>query len=350
MPLETEIKAEALKLGFVVCGITHPARPDTYDDYRDWIAEGRQAGLDYLARPASLSAREDPVSLLPGCRSILCVGLPYPAPTQAAHCASSGRGTIAAYALLPDYHTVMSAKLKQLGARLSELAGRALSFRACVDSAPILEKDFARQAGLGWIGRNSLLNAPGSGSYLFLGELLTDQELAPDAALPGDPCQNCRLCVDACPTHALLPNRSVDACRCLSYHTIENRGRIPPELRPMMGERVFGCDTCQIICPLNQSLTAAANTAPLIAAQPGLLEDFSLSEAAWKAKYQRTPVLRIGFAGYRRNLAIAMANQRSDGAVQALQAALEEDLPADLRETFLWALARLNAPDVQSEV
>ncbi len=345
MPLEAEIKAEALKLGFVVSGITQPAQPETFPSYQSWIAEGCHAGMAYLARPESLRVRANPKSLLPGSRSIICVGLPYPPPETPEPDAQTGKGNIAAYALQPDYHDVMTAKLKQLGQRLTELAGRPVSFRACADSAPILEKDFARQAGLGWIGRNSLLSAPGFGTYLVLGELFTDLELTPDAPLSGDPCRDCRLCVEACPTQALRPDRSVDAHRCLSYLSIEHRGAIPAELRPRLGQRVFGCDTCQSVCPLNQYVTTAAAAPALISAFPDLIEEFMLDEAAWKARYKGTPVLRARFAGYRRNLAIAMANTRAVGAAQALQTALEEELSAGLRETFLWALAQLNAPD-----
>jgi len=137
----------------------------------------------------------------------------------------------------------------------------------------------------------------------------------------------------------------VDAHRCLSYLSIEHRGAIPAELRPRLGQRVFGCDTCQSVCPLNQYVTTAAAAPALISAFPDLIEEFMLDEAAWKARYKGTPVLRARFAGYRRNLAIAMANTRAVGAAQALQTALEEELSADLRETFLWALAQLNAPD-----
>lgn len=345
MPLEAEIKAEALKLGFVVSGIARLAQPQTFPTYQSWIAESCHAGMAYLARPESLRARADPQILLPGSRSIVCVGLPYPPPTSPEPSVQAGKGNIAAYALQPDYHDVMTAKLKQLGKRLTELAGRPVSFRACVDSAPILEKDFARQAGLGWIGRNSLLSAPGLGSYLVLGELLTDLELTPDTPLPGDPCRDCRLCVEACPTQALRPDRSVDARRCLSYLTIEHRGAIPAELRPKLGQRVFGCDTCQSVCPLNQAaLTNHAAPKP-ISALPDLLEEFALNEADWKARYKGTPVLRAKFAGYRRNLAIALANTRVKGAAEALRSALEQDLPADLRETFVWALERLSAAD-----
>ncbi len=341
MPLETEIKAEALKLGFVVCGIARLTRPDTYDAFQDWIEAGCHAGMAYLAKPESLGARADPASLLPGSRSVICVGLPYLPPEEPEPAAITGRGVIAAYARFPDYHKVLSAKLKQLGERLPALAGHAVSFRPCVDSAPILEKDLARRAGLGWVGRNSLLNAPGFGSYLVLGELLTDLALTPDTPLPGDPCHGCRLCVQACPTQALRPNRSVDARRCLSYLSIEHRGAIPAELRPELGGRVFGCDTCQTVCPLNQTPRETPSVAGFISGYPDLLEEFMQDETAWRAKYQGTPVLRTGFTGYRRNLAIALANTDVEGAAPALRAALDEELTADLRETFLWALAQL---------
>ncbi len=345
MSLKDAIKAEADQLGFVLFGVAPAVSPPHFPVYQAWISAGKQAGMEYLARPEALTARSTPEQLLPGCRSILCVGLPYPPPLPPpAAEADKVCGKIAAYATLPDYHSILSDKLKALAARLPSLAERAVRWRICVDTAPILEKDYAFLAGLGWIGRNSLLLTPQFGSYVFLGELLTNLELEPDQPLEGDPCAACYQCVQACPTHALLPERSVDARRCLSYWTIEHRGPIPEELRPLLGKRIFGCDSCQMACPLNAQLkqpgfTYAQNV--VIEAYPDLLEAFNLSQEAWEAKYGQTPVTRAKYAGFRRNVAYALGNAHVLQAEPALQQACEQDPDPTVQEACTWALKQL---------
>jgi epoxyqueuosine reductase len=345
MSLKDAIKAEANQLGFVLFGVAPSASPPHYPAYQAWIRAGRQAGMAYLARPEALTSRSTPEQLLPGCRSILCVGLPYPPPLPPpAAEPDKARGRIAAYATLPDYHNILASKLEALAARLPSLTGKNVHWRTCVDTAPILEKDYAFLAGLGWIGRNSLLLTPKFGSYVFLGELLTDLEMEPDEPLQGDPCAQCYQCVQACPTRALLPERSVDARRCLSYWTIEHRGPIPEPLRPLLGERIFGCDSCQVACPLNAQPSPAAFTYAqdaVIEAYPDLLEAFNLSQEAWEAKYGQTPVSRPKYAGFRRNVAYALGNAHVLQAEPALQQACEQDPDPVVREACAWALEQL---------
>ena len=345
MSLKDAIKAEADQLGFVLFGVAPSASPPHYPAYQAWIRAGRQAGMAYLARPEALTSRSTPEQLLPGCRSILCVGLPYPPPLPPpAAEPEKVRGRIAAYATLPDYHAILASKLEALAARLPSLTGRNVHWRTCVDTAPILEKDFAFLAGLGWIGRNSLLLTPKFGSYVFLGELLTDLEMEPDEPLQGDPCAQCYQCVQACPTRALLPERSVDARRCLSYWTIEHRGPIPEPLRPLLGERIFGCDSCQMACPLNAQSSLAAFTYAqnaVIEAYPDLLEAFNLSQEAWEARYGQTPVSRAKYAGFRRNVAYALGNAHALQAEPVLQQACKQDPDPVVREACAWALRQL---------
>ncbi len=345
MSLKDAIKAEANQLGFVLFGVAPSASPPHYPAYQAWIRAGRQAGMAYLARPEALTSRSTPEQMLPGCRSILCVGLPYPPPLPPPEAEPDKvRGKIAAYATLLDYHNILASKLEALAARLPSLTGKNVHWRACVDTAPILEKDYAFLAGLGWIGRNSLLLTPKFGSYVFLGELLTDLEMEPDEPLQGDPCAQCYQCVQACPTRALLPERSVDARRCLSYWTIEHRGSITEELRPLLGERIFGCDTCQAACPLNTQPSPAAFTYAqdaAIEAYPDLLEAFNLSQEAWEAKYGQTPVARAKYAGFRRNVAYALGNAHALQAEPALQQACEQDPDPAVREACAWALRQL---------
>lgn len=345
MSLKEIIKAEANQLGFVLFGVAPASPPPHYSVYQAWIRAGRQASMAYLARPEAVTARSTPEQLLPGCRSILCVGLPYPPPLPPP-VAEADRfyGKIAAYATLSDYHSILGEKLKALAARLPSLVERAVHWRICVDTAPILEKDYAFSAGLGWIGRNSLLVTPLFGSFVFLGELLTDLELEPDQPLEGDPCAHCHQCVQACPTHALLPERSIDARRCLSYWTIEHRGPIPELQRPLMGKRILGCDSCQTACPLNAQPNPPGFTYAqdaVIEAYPELREAFNLNQEVWQAKYGQTPVTRVKYGGFRRNAAYALGNTHAQQAQPVLQQACEQDPDPVVREACAWALKQL---------
>jgi epoxyqueuosine reductase len=245
---------------------------------------------------------------------------------------------------LPDYHQLLHEKLMALANLLPDLAGRPVRTRVCVDTAPLLEKDYAYLAGLGWIGHNSLLLTPRFGSYVFLGELLTDLELEPDAPLTGDPCAECHLCLQACPTHALRPERTLDARRCLSYWTIEHRGAIPAQLRKSLGTRIFGCDACQLACPLNaqarpDGFAYAQNV--IVDPFPELLAEFALTQAEWQAKYGQTPLTRAKYAGFRRNLAYALGNAADARALPALAQASTQDPDPAVRKACAWALAQL---------
>jgi epoxyqueuosine reductase len=345
MSLKETLKAEARQLGFVLFGVAPAIPPPHYQAYQQWIQTGRQVDMGYLARPEAVTARGAPDQLLPGCRSILCVALPYPPPAPtSAESSDQTRGSIASYAVLPDYHILLQEKLNALANRLPELAGKPVHTLVCVDTASILEKDYAFMAGLGWIGRNSLLLTPQFGSYVFLGELLTDLELEADQPLEGDPCAQCRLCVQACPTQALRPERSVDARRCLSYWTIEHRGPVPKELRRHIGTRIFGCDSCQLACPLNTQGTPGGFTyaqEPVVDPFPDLLAEFALTQPEWHAKYSQTPVIRARYTGFRRNVAYALGNAGDPLALPALQQALEQDPDPTVRDACAWALKQL---------
>jgi len=345
MSLKDDVKAEADKLGFVLCGVTSAVPPPHFLAYEEWVRAGRQAGMAYLARLEAVTARSAPEHLLPGCRSLISVGLPYPPPQpDPAIEPEKAYGRIAAYATLPDYHNILASKLEALAARLPNLTGRNVHWRICVDTAPILEKDYAFLAGLGWIGRNSLLLTPQFGSYVFLGELLTDLELEPDEPLEGDPCAQCYQCVQACPTRALLPERSVDAHRCLSYWTIEHRGTVPVELRPSLENRIFGCDNCQIACPFNSPAAAKDYTyaqSLIIAPFPDLLNEFTLTQPEWQTKYGQTPISRVKYAGFKRNVAYVLGNTRDPRAVPVLQQELAINPNSVVQDACAWALQQL---------
>ncbi|MBP7213659.1 MAG: tRNA epoxyqueuosine(34) reductase QueG, partial [Anaerolineaceae bacterium] len=247
--LKEQIKAGALSLGFLDCAFT-PALPvPGFEIYQKWIDEERHAEMAYLASPSALERRADPRQLLPSVKTVISLVSGYPPPS---HSAKKTSGKIVAYALQHDYHEQISERLKQLVVLIEALSGEQFDYLACVDSSPILEKAYAQKAGLGWIGRNSLLLHPEFGSWIHLSELLVSLEIEADKIYVEDGCGDCQLCVRACPTQAILPNRTVDARRCLSYLSIENRAEIPIEHRKAMGNRIFGCDQCQMVCPVNK--------------------------------------------------------------------------------------------------
>ena len=342
MSLEESIKAEALSLGFVLCGFSRADTPPHYEAYLDWIEAGCHSGMTYMAQPNAIEARYDPANLLPGCRTVISLAAAYPAPSGAQK-VQENQGNIAAYALLPDYHQVLKVAVELLAQKIAQLTDQAFKHLVCVDTAPILEKDYAQHAGLGWIARNSCLTSPAYGSWLFLCELLVDLPLKPDKPLTNADCADCHRCQMACPTKAILPNRPTDARRCLSYLTIEHRGPIPHAFRPLIGQRIFGCDTCQTICPSNQN---QQNTSPLfdqaqmLDPHPDLVESFLLTEAEFKSRYANTPVLRAKYQGFRRNVAIALGNARLKAARSALVDCAANEPDGVVREAAQWALSR----------
>ncbi len=342
MSLEALIKAEASSLGFVLCGFSRADTPPHYAVYLDWIEAGHHAAMEYMARPNAIEARYDPANLLPGCRTVISLATPYPAAASPQRL-NENQGSIAAYALLPDYHQVLKVQAEILAQKIARLIDQPLKHKVCVDTDPILEKDYAQQAGLGWIARNSLLTSQGFGSWMFLCELLVDLPLKPDKPLTISDCPDCHRCQMACPTKAILPNRTIDARRCLSYLTIEHRGPIPLPFRPLLGRRIFGCDTCQTICPSNKILQSTASffdDAPLLDPHPNLLQSFLLTEAEFRSLYSNTPVLRAKYQGFRRNVAIALGNARLEAARTALSDCVGNDPDEVVREAAQWALSQ----------
>ncbi len=298
------LKSQALSLGFDLVGICSVQEPPHHAEYVGWVAKGSHGTMDYLK--GHIPLKQDPRSLLHSARSIIVVGLNYNQPNP--H--RPGYPRIARYALGRDYHKVLRGKLKRLQAWLQDQYPDS-EHRACVDSAPIMERDFAQLAGLGWFGKNTMLINSQRGSWFFLGVLLTSIELEPDAPAIGG-CGTCRACIDACPTGAIVQQDGrwqVDATRCISYLTIEHRGEIEPELAEGIGEWTFGCDVCQDVCPFNharesQPLRAAPTQTPDFLAKrtwPSLRELVVLNEEDWDHLTQGSPVRRTGLAGIQRN-------------------------------------------------
>lgn len=303
----------ARALGFSDLRVSAPVLTDGGAHYRDWLAQGYHGSMDYMARNTTL--RENPAELMPEVKSILSLRLNYrPEAADAAdafdNLADPKRAYISRYALGRDYHKLMRQRLKQLAERIEQEVG-AFVYRPFSDSAPVMEVTIGGQSGLGWVGKHSLLLTR-EGSWFFLGELFTSLELPPDPPLETGHCGDCRACIEACPTAAIVAPGVVDARRCISYLTIEHGGDIPAELRPLMGNRIYGCDDCQLVCPWNRfsPLTREPDFAPRHNLDRISLQELAAwDEATFLERMAGSPIRRIGFARWQRNLAVALANQ-----------------------------------------
>ncbi len=352
--LAQRITEQTLELGFSAAGIA-PAEPGEHlPFYQRWLAAGYHGEQSYLARPDRLARRQDLHLIMPGVQSLVVVGLHYwpgPPPPKAA---DPEYGRISCYAQDPDYHTLMLTMLEALLQRIKVEIGQHVGGRAYVDSGPLLERDHAVRAGLGFVGKNCCLIQPRLGSWLFLGQLLLDIALEP--AVPGrmPGCGTCTRCLDACPTGALVRPYTLDSRRCISYLTTALKGSIPRALRPLIGNRVFGCDACQAACPWNRfarpvSPAAAidprqAGESPGIAARPlrarPLLELIALSEDGFQDRYGRTPIGHIKRERFLRNVTVALGNWGSPEAAPGLEEAMA-DPSALVRSHAAWALGQI---------
>lgn len=335
-------------LGFDLVGIAPAEPPPDADRLSEWLERGYAGEMAWIGRRAE--QRRDPRRVLPGARSVIVAGVVYD-PGEGVAEPAPARGRVARYAGGDDYHDVLRGRLRALGDALEAAAGRPVRRRAYVDTGPVLERPLAARAGLGWIGRNTLLVNPRLGSYLFLGVLLTDLDLEPDAPEP-DHCGTCRACLDACPTRAFPEPRVLDARRCLSYTTIELRGSIPEPLREPQGDRVFGCDVCQEVCPFNlRSRRAVPPDAAGLRARlrprpewvrPGLAWILGLDEDAWRTATRRTALRRARHRGLLRNALVAAGNLGDPALLPAVRRHLGSGDPV-VAEHARWAAERLEA-------
>jgi epoxyqueuosine reductase len=340
--LAAPLKQRARELGFELVGVARAGLADDFAHLEGWLAQGCAGAMTYMRRQAE--ARRHPQSILPKVQSVVMVGLNYKSGTQKAE---SGAGRIAQYAIGMDYHDVLRGKLKDLLTWVEQQAP-GVQGRAVVDTAPLLERDFARRAGLGWIGKNTMLINKRLGSFLFLGALLLDIELAADAPFAADHCGSCTRCLDACPTQAFVGPHQLDARRCISYLTIELRGPIPEELRPDMGDWLFGCDVCQDVCPWNRKAPLGGEPA----LQPrsdvvalDALEILTLSEEEFRRRYRGTALWRTKRRGLVRNAAIVLANSGERRAMPDLERLCGDSDPV-VAEAARWALQQLLAERV----
>ncbi|MFH1968949.1 MAG: tRNA epoxyqueuosine(34) reductase QueG [Verrucomicrobiota bacterium] len=297
MPLSSLIREEAARLGFSAVGFAMVGPCQTFARFQNWLNRGYAAGMDYLARHAEL--RLNPMLVAPEAKSVIVVAARYPATAQIQPFSNYARGR--------DYHNILRGKLKQLARSLEARSRVPLRSRICVDSAPVLEREWAVRAGLGWIGKQGSLVNPEWGCTLFLGELLVNLELAPSKPKPSK-CGTCRRCVEACPTGAIQPDGLIDARRCIAYLTIEHKGKIPEDLRPFMGSSLFGCDRCTAVCPYNPAgdIAILPEFSSDDATMPTAEQCLVLSEADFKQRFHGTVVCRSGLARLKRNAAAAL--------------------------------------------
>jgi epoxyqueuosine reductase len=341
--LKAALREKARAEGFDAFGITRPAASgDAGSHFESWIAEGSHGDMDWLAR--TQDRRADPAVLWPQAKSLIALGLNYgPDENPLALLAHRERGAISVYAKGEDYHELIKGKLKRIGQWLVQESGGEI--KVFVDTAPVMEKPLAAAAGLGWQGKHTNLVSREFGSWLFLGAIFTTVELSIDEAEP-DHCGNCRACLDICPTAAFPAPYKLDARRCISYLTIEHKGAIPFELREKIGNRIYGCDDCLAVCPWNK-FAQAGHEMRLAAREenraPTLAELVQLDDAAFRARFAKSPVKRTGRDRFVRNVLIAIGNSGDPSLAADAEQRLDDPSPL-VRGAAVWALSRLVKP------
>jgi epoxyqueuosine reductase len=338
--MKDAIRHRALELGFDECCFTSAAAPESAGHFTDWIQRQQHGEMAWLAR--NIDKREDPQQVLPGAKSLVILAASYHDTSVASAGDKPSPGIIARYARYHDYHEVLGRQLKELSQFLSELGGTEIRSLWYVDTGPLLERDFAQRAGLGFVGKHTNLISRKLGNWIFLAEILTTLELAPDRPEKNH-CGHCTRCLTACPTSAITAPFQLDARKCISYLTIELKGSIPVELRPAIGSRIYGCDDCLAACPWNKF----ARTGHLMAAharrdlvQPDLLELLQLDNAAFKSKFAGTPLLRTKRRGVLRNVCVALGNIGDTSALPSLIKSTTDPEPL-IAEHAHWAVKQI---------
>ena len=334
----------AAAIGFDDCRIAQAAAPRHAEEFRDWLEAGSAAEMDWIGRGAE--KRCDPQKVLPGARSVVALAMNYwQGEEQCGRRNAEGGiedgGRIARYAWGDDYHDVMEKKLRELNQFLENAGGRQRSY---VDTGPVLERDFAAEAGIGWHGKSTMLLNRSLGTWFFLAEIFTTLELPADPPQVGH-CGSCTRCIDACPTGAITAPHQVDARRCISYLTIELKGSIPLEFRPLIGDRIYGCDDCLDACPWNRFAQVSRESA--FAARPAVaqmrLRDFlALDDAQFREMFRGSPIKRIKRRGFLRNVCVALGNVGTRDDLPALAEAAHDREPL-IAEHALWAIAQIRA-------
>ena len=336
--MKADLVAYAHSLGFSLCRTTPCVTPPHAQEFRDWLADGRAGEMEWLHRNAD--RRTNPQLVLPGAQTAIVLAINY-FTTPPPHSPPSPSYQIARYAWGDDYHDLLTAKLRQLDLWLSQRGGQQ---RFYVDTGPILERDFAALAGIGWHGKSTMLIHPSLGAWFFLAELLTTLPFPADPPLP-DRCGKCSRCITACPTNAIIAPHQLDARLCISYLTIELKGSIPIHLRPLIGDRIYGCDDCAAACPWNRF--AQASTEVTFAARDFVhsyqLRDFlSLDSLTFNSLFKNSPIKRIKRRGFLRNVCVALGNVGTPSDLPALTAASQDPEPL-IAEHASWAITQIHA-------
>jgi epoxyqueuosine reductase len=340
-------REEALRAGFSRVGIARAGQPPRFDLFTQWIAEGRHAAMAYLERTAGVRASPD--RLLDGARSVVCLAAPHP--TQAPVAADGTR--IARYASGSDYHGTLRVRALRAAREAAARIGSGIRWRVCVDSTPVAERSFAAAAGLGWIGKNGCLIDLELGSYLLLAEIVTDADLPADDPV-AEMCGSCVRCLESCPTDAFVAPGLLDAKRCLSYWTIEHRGAIPDDVKPLLGDQIFGCDVCQEVCPWNQGPVIGNRESGIEKRPPAPISDFrlpipdlptraewlSMGPGEWRRRFGSTALNRAGRRGVQRNAA-ASAGAARDAAALPLLRQVAATADRGLGDAAAWASNRI---------
>jgi epoxyqueuosine reductase len=338
---QTELKAQlvsfARQIGFDSCRVATSAKPAHATEFREWLREGAQGEMNYMQRGEE--KRCDPQKVLPGAQSIVVLALNYFQGEQGHRSESAARGKIARYAWGDDYHDLLSVKLDEINQFLRGFGGRQKCY---VDTGPILERDHAAQAGIGWHGKNTMLIDERLGTWFFLAEILTTLELPPDEPVR-DRCGTCERCIKACPTGAITAPHRLDARRCISYLTIELKGSIPLELRPLIGNRIFGCDDCLDVCPWNRFAQVSHETAFSARRSTtgmSLREYLEMNDAEFRVVFKNSPIKRIKRRGFLRNVCVALGNAGDMSDIPALERAAADPEPL-IAEHAAWAIQRI---------
>ena len=352
--LKQAIKEKARQLGFTLAGVTSSEPPPHYSAFESWLNADMHGTMKYLAEERSRTRRADPKQILPECKSILVLAMPYLKKDltgfqagRISHVDSDLKPVrsdfqIASYALGDDYHDIIPSRLKLIVEFIEEQLGHSIPNRYYTDTGPILERDLAQRAGLGWIGKNTLLINPKAGSTFFLAEILLGIELEPDDPFTTDHCGTCTRCIEACPTQCILPDRAIDARRCISYLTIELKEDIPAELRPLMKDWIFGCDICQQVCPWNRFSSAADPAFEPKIPLPVLTDDMLLTSVEFNQRFKKSPIKRAKRRGYLRNMAIAIGNNGDENDIPILEQAMHAARDEPMVKTHAkWALEKI---------
>ena len=344
------LREKALNLGFDLFGVVPISRSKTIEIYRDWLKKGYAGTMEYLERHSEL--KEDPRNLLPETISMVALGCNYNTGKPSKESQEPSKARISRYAWGDDYHKIIHSKLKALEYYLCNELNVSNHTRSFVDSGPVLEREMAQRAGLGWFGKHSNLINVEKGSWFFLAEMLVDVELKIDEPFTRVDCGTCTSCIEACPTGAIIADRTVDARLCISYLTIENKGAIPADLRSKMDNHIFGCDICQDVCPWNKDAPESLEPGfkPRTENYAAELTDLMiLDQTSFRKRFQKSPVKRTKRRGLLRNVAVSLGNWAHEDAIPALSIGLHDIEPV-VRSHSAWALGRIHNERARNEL